>query len=56
MTPLAKFDSELEKIIGELTLRIVAPRWSEFESVWQVTNDVCDQYHIHKTTERYSAP
>jgi hypothetical protein len=49
MTPLAKFDGELEKIIGELTLRIVAPRWSEFEAVWEVANSVCDGYDIQKT-------
>jgi hypothetical protein len=49
MTPLAKFDCELGKIIGELTLRIVTPRRSEFESVWEVANSVCDWYHIQKT-------
>ena len=50
MTPLlAQFDSELEKIIGELILRIVVPRWSEFESVWEVANRVCDRYHIQTT-------
>jgi hypothetical protein len=48
MSPLAQFDRELEKVIRELTLRIVAPRLSEFDFVWEVANKVCDRYEITK--------
>jgi hypothetical protein len=33
---LAQFGRELEKVIRELTLRIVAHRLSEFDFVWEV--------------------
>jgi hypothetical protein len=46
MSPLAQFEREFEKVIGELTLRIVAPRVSEFDFVWEVANRVCDRYQI----------
>jgi hypothetical protein len=55
MSPLDKLDHELEAIIRELTLRIVAPRLGEFEGVWEVTNRVCDRYEILGTNEGCSA-
>jgi hypothetical protein len=48
MSPLARVDRELEKVIRELALRIVAPRLSEFDFVWEVANKVCDRYKITK--------
>ena len=42
MSPLAQFDQELEKIIRELTLKILAPRLGEFDAIWEVANRVCD--------------
>ena len=49
MSPLAQCDQELEKLIRELTLRIVAPRLNEFYCVWEVANRVCDRYEITKS-------
>jgi len=48
MSPLEQFDRELEQIIRELTLRIGAPRWSDFDRVWEAANEICDRYGITK--------
>jgi hypothetical protein len=48
MSPLEQLDRELEKIIRELTLRIVAPHLTEFECVWEAANEICDRYEIAK--------
>jgi hypothetical protein len=48
MSPMAHFDRELEKVIRELNLRMVAPRLSEFDCLWEVTNKVCDRHEIMK--------
>jgi hypothetical protein len=48
MSPLVQFDRELEKIIRELTLRIVAPRLREFDGVWEAANEICDRYEINE--------
>jgi hypothetical protein len=48
MSPVAEIDKELENIIRELTLRIVVPRLSEFDSVWEATNRICDGYDLPK--------
>jgi hypothetical protein len=48
MSPLAQFDQELEKIIRELTQRILAPRLREFDGVWEAANKICDRYEITK--------
>ena len=48
MSPLAQFDRELEKIIRELSVHIVAPRLSSFDRVWEAANRVCDRYEIAK--------
>ena len=48
MSPLAQLDRELEEIIRELSLRTIVPRLSEFEDVWEITNQVCDQYGLGK--------
>jgi len=46
MSPLAQLDRLLESIIQELTLRAVVPRLSEFDSVWDTANRICDRYQI----------
>jgi hypothetical protein len=46
MSPLAQLDRLLENILRELTLRFVVPRLSEFDSVWDTANRVCDRYQI----------
>lgn len=46
MSPLAQLDQQLENIIRELTLRLVSPRWTEFDAVWEATNRICDRYGI----------
>lgn len=48
MSPLAQLDRELEKIIRELTLNILAPRLSGFDRLWEAANRVCDRYEIAK--------
>ncbi len=48
MSPIAQFDQEMEKLIRELALRIVVPRISEFDDVWEVANRVCDRYLVSK--------
>jgi hypothetical protein len=48
MSPLAHIDRELKKVIRELALRIVAPRLSKFDFVWEAANKVCDRYEITK--------
>ena len=48
MSPLAQFDRELEKIIRELTQRILAPRLRQFDGVWEAANKICDRYEITK--------
>jgi hypothetical protein len=46
MSPLAQLDRLLESIVQELTLRVVVPRLSEFDSVWDTANSICDRYQI----------
>ena len=48
MSPLAEFDQKLEQIIREFALRIVVPRWTEFDTVWEAAIRVCDRYQIGK--------
>ena len=48
MSPLAQLDRQLESIIRELTMRIVAPKLGEFDWVWDLTNSVCDRYGIRE--------
>jgi len=50
MTPFARLDRDLESIILELALRIVALRESEFEKVWVAANKICDRYEITNTS------
>jgi hypothetical protein len=46
MSPLAQLDCLLENILRELTLRFVVPRLSEFDSLWDTANRICDRYQI----------
>lgn len=48
MSPVAKFDHELEAVILELITRIVVPKMSEFDDVWDIANRVCDKYEVAK--------
>jgi hypothetical protein len=48
MSPLAQVDFELESVIRELTVRIVVPKMSEFDDVWEAANRVCDEYGMKK--------
>ena len=49
MSPLSEFDQRLEKVIREFALRIVVPRWTEFDSVWEAAMRVCDRYELGKS-------
>ena len=44
--PLAQLDRLLENILWELTFRFVVPRLSEFDSLWDIANRICDRYQI----------
>jgi hypothetical protein len=46
MPPLAQLDRLLENILRDLTLRFVVPRLSEFDSIWDTANRICDRYQI----------
>lgn len=48
MSPIAQYDHQLEEMIRELSVRIVVPRLSEFEDLWEITNKVCDRYGLGK--------
>ncbi len=48
MSP-SEFDQRLEEIIRELTLRIVKPLWTEFDTVWEAAIRVCDRYELGKS-------
>jgi hypothetical protein len=49
MSPLSEFDQQLEQIIREFALRIVVPRWTEFDTVWEAAIRVCDRYELGKS-------
>ena len=49
MSSLTEFDQRLEQIIREFALRIVVPRWTEFDSVWEAAIRVCDRYELGKS-------
>jgi hypothetical protein len=48
MSPLAEFDRRMEQLISAFTLRILVPRWTEFDAVWQIANKICDRYELGK--------
>jgi hypothetical protein len=48
MSPIAELDQRLEKMIRDFTVRIIIPRWTEFDSVWETANRVCDSYDLGK--------
>jgi hypothetical protein len=48
MSLLTEFDQRLERIISEFALRIVVPRWTEFDTVWEAAIRVCDRYELGK--------
>jgi hypothetical protein len=48
MSPIAEFDRRLEQMIRDFAVRILVPRWTEFDDVWQTANSVCDRYKIGK--------
>jgi hypothetical protein len=50
MSPLAQFDQEIDKIIREISLRIV-PVLGDFEDVWEAANRVCDRHQLPGTPE-----
>lgn len=46
---LVELDQQLERIIREFTLRIVVPRWSEFDTLWETALRVCERYELGKS-------
>jgi maltose-binding protein MalE len=48
MSPLQKFDEQLESVIKELMTRIVVPKMTEFDDVWEAANRVCDRYELEQ--------
>jgi len=49
MSPLAEFDRRMEQLISAFTRRIMVPRWTEFDAVWQTANQICDRYELGKS-------
>jgi len=49
MSPVSEFDQKLEQLIREFTLRILVPRWTQFDDVWETTNKICDRYQLGKS-------
>ena len=49
MSPLTELDQRLEQMIREFALRIVVPRWTEFDTVWEAAIRVCDRYELGKS-------
>ncbi len=33
-------------MIRAFALRILVPRWAEFDTVWQAANRICDRYEL----------
>jgi hypothetical protein len=48
MSPLAEFDRRLEQMIRDFVVRILVPRWTDFDTVWETANGVCDRYELGK--------
>src|SRR5579864_8765668 len=46
MSALAEFDCRLEQMIRAFALRILVPRWTDFDAVWETANGVCDRYQL----------
>jgi hypothetical protein len=46
MSALVEFDHRMEQMIRAFALRIMVPRWTEFDAVWQAANRICDRYEI----------
>jgi hypothetical protein len=40
----------MEAIIREVSLRILVPRLSEFDCVWEAANQICDRYEIKRAS------
>ncbi len=48
MSP-TELDPLLEEILRELTLRIIAPRWTQFDTVWESAIRVCGRHDLGKS-------
>jgi hypothetical protein len=48
MSPLAEFDQRMEQMIRDFALRIIVPRWTEFDDLWEAAIRVCDRYELGK--------
>jgi hypothetical protein len=48
MSPIAEFDQRLEQMIRDFAMRILAPRYTEFDAVWETANRICDRYELGK--------
>jgi len=52
MSPIAEFDQRLEQMIREFAVRILIPRWTEFDAVWETANRICDRYDLGRLAPR----
>jgi hypothetical protein len=48
VSPIAQADHELEVVIRELSMRILVPRMTDFDDVWEIANRVCDRYGLEQ--------
>ena len=51
---LHELDQQLERIIREFTLRIVVPRWNEFDTLWETALRICERYELGKARREIS--
>lgn len=47
LSALAK-DQASEEVVYELVRRLVVSRLGEFERIRDITNKICDRYHVEK--------
>ena len=55
MSPIAEFDRKMEQMIREFALRVLVPRWTEFDAVWETANRICDRYQLGKHEAEHHA-
>jgi hypothetical protein len=52
MSSIGEFDRRLEQMIRDFVVRILVPRWTDFDAVWETANGVCDRYELGKPLPR----
>ncbi|MGH9495591.1 MAG: hypothetical protein ACRD3B_11380 [Candidatus Sulfotelmatobacter sp.] len=58
MSPMDEFDQKLEGMIRDFALRIIVPRWTEFDAILEASIRVCDRHKLGpaQTDRRLATP